>query len=415
MTTDCFRRGDCRLCGGTDLTLVLGLTQTPPANAFVREDALEQPQKAYPLDVFFCESCGHVQLCDVVDPRILFENYIYVSGTSPIFVRHFDEYAESLVSRFAPSMGGKWAMDIGSNDGTLLAALKQRGLGVLGVDPARDIAADATARGIETLPTFFTRALAEELIAERGPATLITANNVFAHADGLDDITAGIAGLLAPDGVFAFEVSYLVDVFEKTLFDTIYHEHLAYHSVKPLKAFFERHGLVFFSAARVDSHGGSLRGFVGRADGPWKPDGSVEALIELEAGLGLDQSETLVAFAEKIDRIGRELGEVLDGFKHAGKSVAGFGAPAKATTLMYHFGIDESQIDFIVDDSPLKQGMYSPGKHIPVLPSDALYERKPDAVVVLAWNFAEPIMKNHAAYREAGGTFIVPLPEVRTF
>ncbi len=415
MGTDFFRRDTCRLCGGTDLTLVLGLTPTPPANAFVRAEALDQEQKTYPLDVFFCNVCHHVQLCDVVDPRILFENYVYVSGTSPVFVRHFDEYAEDLVSRFVPSAIGKWALDIGSNDGTLLSALKQRGLGVLGVDPARDIAARASANGIETLPTFFTRTLAEEIKAERGRPTLIAANNVFAHADGLDDIAAGVAALLAPDGVFAFEVSYLVDVFEKTLFDTIYHEHLAYHSVKPLKTFFERHGLVFFSAARVDSHGGSLRGFVGRADGPWREDGSVDALITAEADLGLHRAETLVAFAESIDSIGRDLRAVLAEFKRDGKSVAGFGAPAKATTLMYHFGIDDRQIDFIVDDSPLKQGMYSPGKHIPVLPSEELYRRKPDAVVILAWNFAEPIMNNHAAYRDSGGIFIVPLPEVRTY
>ena len=172
---------------------------------------------------------------------------------------------------------------------------------------------------------------------------------------------------------------------------------------------------MFFSAARVDSHGGSLRGFVGRADGPWREDGSVDALITAEADLGLHRAETLVAFAESIDSIGRDLRAVLAEFKRDGKSVAGFGAPAKATTLMYHFGIDDRQIDFIVDDSPLKQGMYSPGKHIPVLPSEELYRRKPDAVVILAWNFAEPIMNNHAAYRDSGGIFIVPLPEVRTY
>ncbi len=412
MSALCQRRETCRLCGGGDLTQVLSLTPTPPANAFVGAAALDQPQGCFPLDVFFCEDCAHVQLLDVVDPALLFENYVYVSGTSPVFVKHFENYAGDMVRRFVAQPAGALAIDIGSNDGTLLAAFKGHGLSVLGIDPARDIAADATARGIETQAAFFTSELAQLIAGERGRARVITANNVFAHADNLADIVIGIRELLADDGVFAFEVSYLVDVFEQTLFDTIYHEHLAYHSVKPLRRFFAANGLRLFAAERVGSHGGSLRGFVGHADGPWDDDGSVAERVEIEEALGLDKAATLLKFAEKIDAVKAELGEILAAIKAKGGTIAAFGAPAKATTLMYHFGFGPEIVDFIIDDSPLKQGLYSPGMHIPVLPSSALYERNPDATIILAWNFAEPIIANHTAYREAGGQFIIPLPSV---
>ncbi len=408
----CRRRDTCRLCCGDSLTRVLSLTPTPPANAFVDADALDAPQACFPLDVFFCNDCCHVQLLDVVDPALLFENYVYVSGTSPVFVKHFEDYAGEVVRRFVAEPVGSLAIDIGSNDGTLLAAFKRHGLSVLGIDPAREIAADATARGIETRTAFFDSALARQLAEDCGRARVITANNVFAHADDLGDIVIGIADLLATDGVFVFEVSYLVDVYEQTLFDTIYHEHLAYHSVKPLQRFFAATGLRLFAAERVGSHGGSLRGFVGHADGPWQDDGSVAALVEKEQTLGLDKAETLVAFAEKIDALKAELGEVLAAIKAKGGTIAAFGAPAKATTLMYHFGFGPEIVDFIVDDSPLKQGLYSPGMHIPVLPSSTLYERNPDATIILAWNFAEPIIANHAAYQKAGGQFIIPLPSL---
>ena len=288
-------------------------------------------------------------------------------------------------------------------------------MNVLGVDPARDIAAAATAVGIETLATFFSLDLAGKILAKRGPAKVVTANNVFAHADDLSDLTLGICELLSPDGVFVFEVSYLVDVFEGTLFDTIYHEHLAYHTVRPLQQFFDRHGLELIKAERVASHGGSLRGVVQHKDGPHAVDASVRVCIEHEAEIRLHEAATLQHFGEKICHVGTELMAVLKSMKASGKRIAGFGAPAKATTLMYQFGMGPDMIDFIVDDSPLKQELFSPGMHIPILPSEALYSKRPDAVVVLAWNFAKPIMQNHAQFLERGGEFIVPLPTVETY
>ena len=392
---------------------MLSLAPTPPANAFVAEEDLSAEQSRFPLDLYFCGGCTHVQLLDVVDPGLLFENYVYVSGTSPVFVKHFEDYAEQVIARFGPDPGSL-VVDIGSNDGTLLAAFKSRGLGVLGVDPAREIARLASDSGIETIANFFTPALAREIRENHGAAGVVAANNVFAHADDLKGVVDGVRSLLAPDGVFVFEVSYLADVIEKTLFDTVYHEHLAYHSLKPLVRFFADAGMELFAAERVDTHGGSLRGMAGLAGGPHRADGSIDRLIGLEDDLKLDRAETFLGFQRRIDELGADLGRLVSGIKAEGKSIAGFGAPAKATTLMHHFSIGADTLDFIVDDSPLKQGLYTPGHHIPVLPPEALYDRRPDYVMVLAWNFARPIMEKHSAFLDAGGHFIVPLPELRT-
>ena len=240
----------------------------------------------------------------------------------------------------------------------------------------------------------------------------MTANNVIAHIDDLAAVMRGVARLLAPDGVFVFEVSYLVDVLEKTLFDTIYHEHLDYHTVEPLQPFFRACGLQLIEALRVDSHGGSLRGVVQRIDGPRKVGASVAGLVARERELGLRNAETFRQFGAGISKLGGELTALLEKLKREGKRIAGFGAPAKATTLLYHLGITPQLVDFIVDDSPLKQGRYTPGMHIPVLPAPALYERGVDYAVILAWNFAEPIMRKHRAWRDGGGRFIVPLPKL---
>jgi SAM-dependent methyltransferase len=396
------------------LTEVFSLTPTPPANAFVAGDQLDQVQPVYPLDLFFCEGCSHLQLLDVVDPAELFRNYVYVSGTSASFVKHFENYAQFSVDRFALSESNL-VVDIGSNDGTLLKKFEQKGVNVLGIDPAHAIAEAATKDGIETWPEFFDQKVADRIRKEKGPASLITANNVFAHADDLSGITDSIRSLLTPEGVFMFEVSYLGDVFEKTLFDTIYHEHVAYHSVIPLVNFFSAKGMDFFAAKRIDSHGGSLRGMVQLSGGPHKVDGSITELVDYEKQLKLDKPITWTGYAQKIDALRDELVDLVTGLKNSGKKIAGFGAPAKATTLMYHFDIGPDIIDFIADDSPLKQGLYSPGLHIPVLAGDAIYETQPDYLVLLAWNFAPQIMANHQEYLDGGGHFIVPLPNVRIY
>jgi SAM-dependent methyltransferase len=391
---------------------VFSLTATPPANAFVPAARVGETQERYPLDVFFCEHCTHLQLLDVVNPRALFEDYVYASGTSPAFVRHFSDYAEWLWG-FAGTPTGSLVVDVGSNDGTLLRFFAQRGARVLGIDPARDIAHDATRKGIETLPFFFSPSLAKEIAADRGPAVIVTANNVFAHIDDLGTVLDGVEKLLAPGGLCSFEVSYLVDVIEKTLFDTIYHEHLDYHAVGPLIHFLKAHGLELIEAIRVDSHGGSIRLVAQRLGGNRQVGASVAAALLAEREVGLNRADTYLDFSMRVNTLGEQLRKLLRELKEQGKRVAGFGAPAKATTLMYHFGIGPDVIDFIVDDSPLKQGLYSPGMHIPILPPRAIVEYRPDYLLILAWNFATSIMEKHASFRKQGGQFIIPLPRLQ--
>ena len=413
------RRSDCRLCGSEQLRQALSLGMTPLANEFVPASDRGKPQDQFPLEICLCERCGHVQLRDVVDPQRLFRNYVYVSSTSPVFVEHFRRYAQALL-HLADLAPGSTVVEIGSNDGALLQCFKDAGMRVLGIDPARAIAAQASGRGVSTLPEFFTSALAKRLSAQGWAADVIAANNVFAHADDLHDIAEGVARLLKPEGVFVFEVSYLLDVVEKTLFDTIYHEHVSYHTVRPLVGFFQRHGLELIDTIRVDTHGGSLRGIVKRRGGrlppplAQSPGRGVEELIRLERARGLDRPEAYERLAQTIQQRKAELVGLLRQLRSTGKRIVGFGAPAKATTLLFAFGIEPGMLECIVDESPWKQGLYSPGHHLPVVAPDILYDgaRRPDYALMLAWNFAESIMSRHRAFLERGGHFIVPLPTV---
>jgi len=403
------KRKNCRLCNSEKLCQCFKLEPTPPANAFVKKEHLDEPQTTFPLDVYFCENCYHVQLLDIVDPKELFENYVYVSGTSSTFVNHFEEYSKFIIKNYL-SGDSSFVVDIGSNDGTLLQFFKKNGCHILGVDPAKKIANDATKNGIETLPLFFDDKVSKIIQNKYGSADVITANNVFAHIDNLTGFITNVRNLLTHNGIFSFEVSYLADVIQKTLFDMTYHEHLSYHSVLSLVPFFESNDMELIEAIRVDIHGGSLRGIVQLKNGPYKVGESVKNAIKIEKELRLDKADTFQKFATDINEIKNKFQSLIIKLKQDGNTIAAYGAPAKATTLLYHFGIDSSIIDFIVDDSTLKQGLYSPGKHIPILSPEAIYQKKPNYLIILAWNFTEEILKKHAKYKNEIGHFIVPLP-----
>jgi SAM-dependent methyltransferase len=405
------RRRRCRLCDGARLERALPITASPIADAYVSKEKLGAKQDTYPLDLYLCLDCGHVQNIDVVDPEALFRDYIYVTSSSPGLVEHYRLYADEVTARFAVRPGSL-AAEIGSNDGSLLRFFQNKGLKVLGIDPARRIAEEATATGIPTLPEFFSEGLARRIRAQQGPATIIAANNVFAHADNLADIVRGIRTLLADDGVFVFEVSYLVDIVDRLLFDTIYHEHVSYHSIAPLKRFFERLGLQLFDVQRTNSKGGSIRGFAQR----W-PEGQrsvmpiIGELLEVEAKRRFGELAVYREYGETIQARKAALARVVDDARAAGKRIAGYGASTTVTTLIWHFELNE-KLEFLLDDNPLKHGLYSPGCHIPVLPSDEIYVRRPDYVVILAWNFASPIIKRHRRFLDEGGRFVIPLPEL---
>lgn len=408
-----YQRTRCRMCDGADLARVMTLTPTPPGNTLLTEQQLGRAETRYPLDLYFCRACTHVQLGHVVDPAILYQNhYLYVSGTSQQFVRHLEEYAAAMAKRFHLPNGALIA-DIGSNDGTCLRSFKQLGMKVIGVDPATEIARAATNSGIETVGAFFSRALAEELREKYGPAAFITSHNACAHIDHLDDVVRGVAHWLDNDGVFVLEVGYFVDVFTNYFFDTIYHEHLDYHTVAPFERLLARTGMELISAQRISPQGGSIRIMAQKAAGPLKPDASVGELIALEKSLGLDRAETIRTFGEKIAKLGEKLRSLLGSLKSEGKSIAAYGAPTKAVTLLSHFGIGAAELDFVVEDNPLKHGLFLPVSHLPVVPTEELYLRRPDYALILAWNFAAPIMTMHRRYADQGGRFIVPMPDPR--
>ena len=406
-----YLRDSCRMCGRTSLIKVMSLTPTPPGNDFLTKEELGRDEPVYPLDLYFCEGCHHVQLGHVVDPQILYQkNYSYVSATSAQFVNHLKNYATDMIERFGLKPGNLIA-DIGSNDGTCLQFFKDKGMSVVGVDPATDIAEMATENGVETVADFFGYDLAVNLRKKYGAAKYITSHNACAHIDGLFDVVKGVEHWLAADGVFVLEVGYLVDVYSNTWFDTIYHEHLDYHTVAPFEKLFASVGMEVIGVERIAPQGGSIRVMVQKQVGSIERDSSVDELISIEHELGLDQAETLQKFDAKISAVREKLQKLIRSLKADGKIIAGFGAPTKATTLMAHFGLDENVLDFIVDDNPLKQGLFTPITHIPVFPAAALYERKPDYVLILAWNFAEPIMKMHKKYSQEIGRFILPMPE----
>lgn len=389
------------MCKGNLSEPKINLGKTPLANEFVKT---EEPQDLFPLEVCVCESCGHYQLNEQVEPERMFRNYLFVAGTSPVNVEHFRQYALQMVKRFDLQSDSK-VLDIASNDGTLLKHFKDLGLQILGIDPAVNLAEKATKNGIETIAEFFTEQYADVMLEKYGQFDLITANNVFAHVPDMIGFAKGVKKLLKPNGVFTFEVSYFNDVCDKTLFDTIYHEHTSYHTVKPLMSFFNQYKMEVFDIDPITNHGGSIRVYVQNIYGDHSPL-NLDSFIHSEYYI-----ENKVARLQKdIKLLGYELREKLQQLKSQGKSIAIYGVPAKATTLMYALNIDENMIDFAVDDAPLKQGTFTPGKHIPVFPTKMIYAKHPDYLLVLAWNFADSIIERH---RNFGGKFIVPLPELK--
>lgn len=411
-SSDCHFKDRCRLCDARELERVVELTPTPPGNHFVSAEDLDVPQPVYPLELYFCRNCGHVQLGHVVNPEILYrKNYSYVSGTSPVFVEHLRRYAAYMQQEYdLPT--SSLIVDIGSNDGTALSFFKEAGFRVVGVDPATEIAQIAQTRGIDTECEFFGVAVASRLSAKYGSAQLITSHNACAHIDDLRGVVEGVTNWLADDGLFVIEVGYVLDVYENAWFDTIYHEHLDYHSVSPLVAFFAGLGLEVIDVQRISPQGGSIRVVSQKRGGGHGVRDSVASIMRLEHQVGLDRADTYVAFNESINDVKQRLRALVGGLQSENKSIAGYGAPTKATTLLTHFEL-EQVLDFLVDDNPLKQGLFSPGHHIPVLEADEIYNRCPDYVLVLAWNFAESIMSRHRRYSDLGGRFILPMPDPR--
>ena len=409
------RRTRCRACDGGALQRVLELGPQPLANAFLDSPDAFAAERRYPLDLTLCGDCGLLQLCEVIDPELLFREYLYVSGTSRTMAEHFAAYADQVVQRIGPGPD-RLVVELASNDGTLLRQFQRHGCRVLGVEPARNIAARAREAGIETREIFFGRDAGPELRREHGPAHAVLANNVLAHVDDPAGFLAGAAALLAPEGVLVVEVPYVIELLERLEYDTVYHEHLCYFAVRPLLRLCEAVGLSVLAAERIPVHGGSVRLTAGLRSR--HPDHAAEvlALVEQETASELFRLERWERFAADVRATREALRGMLCRFRADGLRVAGYGAPAKGNTLLNYCDIGPELVRYTVDRNPLKVGRFTPGTHLPVRPYEGtLLEDRPDVVLILAWNFADEIMAQpqERRFRQEGGRFLLPLPMPR--
>ena len=401
------KRTACRACQGARLTPFLDLGMQPLANAFLAGPEEFAGEATYPLVVYFCEDCSLVQLLDVIDPEELFRDYVYVTGTSDTIARHNVTYARTVVDLL--ELGPRdLVVEAASNDGSLLRQFQALGVGVLGVEPAANLADLARQRGIPTETRFFSSDTARGLRQTHGKAKAVIANNVLAHVDDTIDFLSGARDLLDTGGMVVFEVPYLVELLDRLEYDTIYHEHLCYFSVIALERLCESAGLGIARIDRVPIHGGSLRVYAAAQSGHCAEAGR---MVEAERAAGLNSLECYLKFAAEVQRNREMLRQMLCRLRSEGRSLAAYGAPAKGNTLLNYCGIDSSLLPFTVDKNERKVGRFTPGMHIPVRPVTAILEEQPYAVLVLAWNFAGEIMSQQDAYRARNGRFIIPVPE----
>lgn len=398
----------CRICAGSDFVKILDLGKMPLANAFLKEEDLSKEEQKFPLVVYFCKNCALLQLLDVVNPETLFKHYDYFTSASRPLAEHFKRSGEWLAQKFIKSRDNL-AVEIGGNDGVLLGAIKDR-CRTLNIEPARNIADISRQQGIETISAFFDSSLAGRIVKDYGRTRLIVANNVVAHIDNLKDVFAGVKNLLENKGAFVFEVHWVGNLIGEGGFDQIYSEHLCYFSLNALLPLIRKFGFEIFNMELVPIHGQSMRVYVGKG---LDRSEAVDNFLEKEKKLGLLKAETFLKFAKKVKNNSRKLRNLLIRFKSEGKKVVGYGAPAKGNTLLNYYKINENLLDFIVDTTPFKQGLYTPGSHIRIYPPDKLKEARPDYLLLLAWNYADAIMAKETDFRKRGGKFIIPVPDVK--
>ncbi|WP_316167245.1 MULTISPECIES: class I SAM-dependent methyltransferase [unclassified Bradyrhizobium] len=405
------RRQTCRLCGSRNVERVVELSPIPLSENYSYDRAMAASAPRYPVDVFMCGDCGHVQQVDIIDPKTLWDSYTYFSGDAKGMPEHFQNVAARAV-RAAAAPVGALVVDIGSNDGSLLKPFKAAGYRVLGIDPATDASKRANDAGIPTITSLMTRDLARKIREEHGPAHIICAFNVFAHADDLGEMVDCVREMLAPDGLFFFEAQYLLDIVDGMLIATLFHEHLSHHSVKPLISFLDRHGLQLIAVERAAIQHGSLIGTV-QLKGSARPvQDSVRELVALETERRLDKLETLHAFGAKVKELRTRTAELVAKLKAQGATIAGYGAARSGPTLIIQMGLS-GKIDYIVDDHPQKVGRYASGDGNLVVPTAELVKRMPDYTIILAWVHSKKIIETNQEYLSKGGHFIVLCPETR--
>lgn len=382
---------------------------SPLCQTHVEPDRLDAPEIFHPLHARLCGQCLLVQVPHQVSPQELFGDYAYFSSYSDSWLAHARDYVAAAVERLGLNAGSH-VVEIASNDGYLLREFVARGIPCLGVEPAANVAREAIARGVPTAVRFFSQAVAQSLVREHGAADLIVANNVLAHVPDPNDFVAGLAILLKPGGVATLEFPHLLRLMRENQFDTIYHEHFSYFSLRVAQTLFERHGLAIVDVDELPTHGGSLRVHARHRAAAAPPSANVTHVLAAESAAGLDRPGGYAGFAEQVHETKRALLSFLIDARRAGKRVAGYGAPGKGNTLLNFCGIRTDLLEYTVDRSPHKQGRYTPGTRIPIRPPETIFATRPDYVLILPWNLASEITAQMQGIREWGGRFVVPIP-----
>lgn len=405
----------CRFCQTPLKHSFADLGMSPLANSYLKPEELHQAEAFYPMHVYVCQTCYLVQLPEFESPEHIFGDYAYFSSYSETWLKHAKTYVEQMIERFGFDSGSQ-IVEIASNDGYLLQYFKEKGVPILGVEPAKNVAKIAQEAGIPTIVKFFGVQTAKELAAQGKHADLLVGNNVLAHVPDLNDFVRGMKILLKPQGLITMEFHYLRQLLTKNQFDTIYHEHFSYFSCIAVEKVFADHGLTIFDVEELPTHGGSLRIYARHTEDETKPITSrVKELRDRELQEGFNKLETYTSFAQRVQETKRTLLEFLIQAKREGKSIVGYGAPAKGNTLLNYCGIRSDFMDYTVDRSPHKQGHFLPGTHIPIYHPDKIKETKPDYVVILPWNLKDEIMEQMKHIREWGGQFVVLIPEVEVY
>ncbi len=408
-------RSGCLFCKRPLQHTFVDLGMSPLCESYVSREQLNQMEPFYPLHVYVCDRCWLVQLQEYVSPAEIFTEYAYFSSYSDSWVQHAKNYTEMIVQRLGLGKQS-FVVELASNDGYLLQHFVAKGIPVLGVEPAANVAKAAEAKNVPTLVKFFGEKTAREMVADGKGADLIAGNNVLAQVPDINDFVKGIQILLKPRGVVTIEFPHLMRLIEENQFDTIYHEHFSYFSLIAAEQIFAAHGLTLFDVEELTTHGGSLRIFGRHKEDDSKPVS--RRFLDLkgkEIAAGYNRLETYSVFTEKVKETKRKLLAFLIEVKRKGKTVAGYGAPGKGNTLLNYCGIRTDFIDYTVDRNTYKQGKFLPGTHIPIFAPDKIRETKPDYVLILPWNFKDEIMQQMADIRKWGGQFVVPIPEVRIF
>lgn len=403
------KKNECRICSSKNLELILDLGEQPPSNAFIEEGNLEENEDKFPLRLYLCKKCYLLQLLDIVNKEILFEKYFYLTSASKPIVTHFKKYAIEIYEEFLKEKENPLVLEIGSNDGSLLKEFKNLDVDVLGIEPAKNIAKIANEAGITTKNSFFNENIAKKISLEK-KASIIIGNNVFGHIDNLKEFMKGVKILLKEKGIFIIEIPYVVDLIQKLEFDTIYHEHLSYFSLIPLMKLMEQFNLEIFDIKKQKVHGGTIRVFVSEKN-DYKKTINLEKIIEFEKEIGMDKSEIYYNFSENVKELKSKLQNKIKELKEDGKIIFGYGAPAKGNVLLNYCNIGTEFLDYIIDTTPLKQGLYSPGMHIKIKSDRENNEKTSQQIaLLLAWNYEEAIINKEKSFLKNGGKFLVPLP-----